>query len=45
MTVDPLNPVVWFVPEGTVEGNLYMYFLSLVQCFFLSSNWACVHKK
>jgi hypothetical protein len=35
VTVDPLDPVIWFVPEGTVKGNFYMYFLSLVRCFFL----------
>ena len=33
MTVDPLDPVIWSVPEGTVEGNFYMYSLSLVHCF------------
>jgi hypothetical protein len=45
VTVDPLNPIIWFLPEGTVEGNFYMYFLPLVQWGFPPSNWACVHKK
>ena len=33
VTVDPLDPVIWSVPEGTGEGNFYVYFLLRAQCF------------
>jgi hypothetical protein len=40
VTVDPLDPVIWSVPEGTVEGDLYMHSLSLAHCFL--QNQVCL---